>query len=146
MIPLKYGAWEKIAEEILLNQSKTRSYKMKNTTIEVAVSDINNHISHILKVIKSRKKPLELEIYDDVLLLVYNDIEMPVKILKPSRKSHNLRAKYKILDKSPFFNFIKKCNDLPTIKLTFTEKSMDASVAGTTFSFDIQSNFTQNSK
>ena len=119
---------------------------MKKIIIEVAIPDINNHINHILRVIKGRKKHLELEIYDDVLLIVYNNIEMPVKILKPSRKTHNLKAKYKIADRSIFFNFIKKCKDVPIIKLTFTDNSLESFVSGTFFSFDIQKDFPQNIK
>ena len=110
---------------------------MKKITIEVAVPDVNNHINHILRVIKGRKKPLELEIYDDVLLLVYNNIEMPVKILKPSKKTHNLKAKYEI-ERSLFFSFIKKYKDMPTIKLTFTDNSLETSVSETLYSLNIK--------
>lgn len=113
---------------------------MKKIIIEVAIPDINNHINHILRVIKGRKKHLELEIYDDVLLLVYNNIEMPVKILKPSRKTHNLKAKYEI-ERSLFFNFIKKYKELPTIQFTFTDNSLKTSVSGATFSFFIKSSY-----
>ena len=102
--------------------------------MEVAVPDIDKHINHILKVLKSRKKLLVLEIYDDVLLLIYNYIEMPVKILKPSRKTHNLKAQYELPDKALFINLIKKCKDMPTVKLTFTDNSLETAISETLYS------------
>ncbi len=88
--------------------------------LDICGDDIRKQMLHIKKNLqRGRKSVLYIEIYDDSVLLVYRDIELPVKIMNVTGKQHNLKEKYAISDYSLLQKAVMRFKDCEFYKFIF---------------------------
>lgn len=93
--------------------------------LEVSGEDLRKQLAHIKKNLKGgRKSILYLEIYEDGLLLVYRNIEMPIKVFNTIGTEHKLRAIYTIADYALLSKLIMKFKDFEVYTLDFYPNSI----------------------
>jgi hypothetical protein len=88
--------------------------------LEVSGEDLRKQLNHIKKNLKGgRRSILYLEVYEDVFLLVYRNIEMPIRVFNAIGTEHKLRAVYTIVNYDLLQKLIAKFSDCDTYSLDF---------------------------
>ena len=101
---------------------------------DVSGEDLRKQLTHIKKNLKGgRKSILYIEIYEDSILLVYRDIEMPIKVLNPIGNAHNLRAIYTISDYALLHKLIMKFKDYEIYTMDFYPNSIRMKIGNVQF-------------
>lgn len=106
---------------------------------EVLGEDLRKQLSHITKNLKGgRKSILYIEIYEDNIVFVYRNIEMPIKVLNSIGGEHKLRAIYTISDYALLHKLIKKFKNCDTCLLDFYPNSIRIKIG--TVQFEVAAN------
>ena len=96
---------------------------------------MNANVHHIQKVIKGRKKPLEIEIYGQQVLFVYDNIELPVAVKNTNTNDNKLIAKYVLNNPLSLFSLISKYKKHDFFPISFEDNGMSVMVDKTVFNF-----------
>ncbi len=108
---------------------------MTNIKMELSVADMSANVHHIQKVIKGRKKPLEIEIYGQKVLFVYDNIEMHVSIKDINTSNNIILAKYVLINPLSLFSLITKYKKYDFFKISFEDIGLRIMIDNTVFSF-----------
>lgn len=100
--------------------------------IEVLGEDLNKQLLHIHKNFPKGSK-LTIEVYEDVMLLVYKDMEYPVRIFQLLSADRKLILKYELKRYILFYKIIKKYSKEPTYKLDFQQDYFVLNIGKTSY-------------
>lgn len=101
---------------------------------EVLGEDLRKQLSHITKNLRGgRKSTLYIEIYEDNIIFVYRNIEMPISVLNHISEEHKLRAIYTISDYALLHKLIKKFNNCDSYLLDFYPNSIRIQIGSVKF-------------
>lgn len=88
--------------------------------LDVSGEDLRKQLFHIKKTLKGGPKSiLYIEIYDDSMLLVYRNIELPVKIFNPSGTKHKLISVYTIKNYALLYKLINTFKNMDIYQFDF---------------------------
>ena len=105
--------------------------------IDVSGDDLRKQLTHIRKNLnKGPKSALLIEVYDDEVLLVYRNIELPVKLINATESGHRLTAVYKIVNYTLLQRLTEKYEDFQSYTLDLFPNCIKIVVGNSQFNID----------
>lgn len=105
--------------------------------IDVSGDDLRKQLTHIRKNLnKGPKSTLLIEVYDDEVLLVYRNIELPVKLVNATGAGHRLMAVYKIINYTLLQRLTEKYEDFQSYTLDLFPDCIKMGVGNSQFNID----------
>lgn len=100
--------------------------------IEVSGEDLHKQLLHINRNLRKGSK-LIIEVYENLILLVYKDMEYPVRVINPIINSNKPLFRFELKKYTLFLNIIKKNSKAPTFKLDFHPDYIELNIGKTNY-------------
>lgn len=105
--------------------------------IDVLGDDLRNQLTHIKKNLnKGPKSALSIEVYDNAVLLVYRNVELPVKLLNATGTKHKLLAIYKVANYTLLQRIIEKYKDFQSYTLDLSSDCIKMNIGNSQLNID----------
>jgi len=105
--------------------------------IDVLGDDLRNQLTHIKKNLnKGPKSALLIEVYDDSVVLVYRNVELPVKLLNATGEKHKLVTVYKIANYTLLQRISEKYKNFQSYTLDLFTDCIKMNIGNSQFNID----------
>ncbi len=108
-------------------------------TVNLSRNELQKALIHIRKNIKARKN-INIEIYDDIILFVCKNIEIPVPIIKPQETKHTLLANYTLIDYKVLLKILERFPEAQFFEFTFYKDRLDVCINSCKISINLIDN------